>query len=492
MSKRQRKFSSLDNDNVSTILLVDDSAVATKMASSLFQSYNITVISCESAEKGLELLKARCAEIDLVIIDVIMPQVNGVELLVWIKEDFELSHVPVCMLSGLEDSALSDLCIERGAEGVFLKPLDNAQVIKLLGETEGYASRHGHVVVGQAAPVFKLCDSNFSDVVLSPSSFGGIHVILAFVPSVFDPQLYDADGFFLQLFRQFCDVCSEFSSETFTFLCVTGDLPWSLNAAKSLFNIPFRLLADPTKKIFRQFFGSNSDRSSCLLHLDKRRIIREKWLFSAGHAFPDLSSWIRLRNEGDKDIDLAAESRREAYAAAAGGETREGLLADMAAAHVAAVPQTLISVVSPSPAAQAIVDNSPLQSQSAASSLPPLRAWRVFVVDDSGVAAAAACSQLEHRGHTAISVSSSRAIERLLSSQISDSDVVLLDILSPLHHGMSLLSTIKSMSVLRGLAVVVISVIDSKELREAAMGQGALGLITKPFQLDALFNLLPR
>jgi CheY-like chemotaxis protein len=55
-----------------------------------------------SARKGYDVLVARFEDVKIVFLDVVMPEVDGVECLQWIKENPEIAHIPVYMLSGLE------------------------------------------------------------------------------------------------------------------------------------------------------------------------------------------------------------------------------------------------------------------------------------------------------------------------------------------------------------------------------------------------------
>lgn len=111
-----------------TVLLIDDSAIASKVASKVLQRLNFQVLVADSAQKGFNILKEKVKEIRLIFLDVVMPQVDGVECLTWIKDDPSVAHIPVYMLSGLEDQTLTDICIEKGAARMFMKPL-NVEII---------------------------------------------------------------------------------------------------------------------------------------------------------------------------------------------------------------------------------------------------------------------------------------------------------------------------------------------------------------------------
>ena len=63
---------------------------------------------------------------DLVLLDIEMPGLDGIEVLERLKADAELRHVPVIMISGVDDNASVVRCIEAGAEDFLPKPFDPA------------------------------------------------------------------------------------------------------------------------------------------------------------------------------------------------------------------------------------------------------------------------------------------------------------------------------------------------------------------------------
>jgi len=83
----------------------------------------------EMAADGLEakrLLEAK--PFDLVVSDIEMPNMNGFELLAWIKKDAARSKVPVIMLSSLEDPDVLARCRKLGAADYIVKPFTKEKV----------------------------------------------------------------------------------------------------------------------------------------------------------------------------------------------------------------------------------------------------------------------------------------------------------------------------------------------------------------------------
>jgi DNA-binding response OmpR family regulator len=68
-----------------------------------------------------------------VLFDVIMPGVDGAEVLSWIKKESELRHVPVIMISGLDDDERTAKCNVQGAEDYLAKPVKLVLLDALVG-----------------------------------------------------------------------------------------------------------------------------------------------------------------------------------------------------------------------------------------------------------------------------------------------------------------------------------------------------------------------
>ena len=78
--------------------------------------------TANDGKQALELLQSK--RFDLVLLDIMMPELNGYQVLEHLKNDAELRHVPVIMISAVEDIASVVRCIELGAEDYLQKPFD--------------------------------------------------------------------------------------------------------------------------------------------------------------------------------------------------------------------------------------------------------------------------------------------------------------------------------------------------------------------------------
>jgi len=107
------------------ILLVDDDARVRELVRVNLEFEGYTVREAGSAEEGLAAIDE--ARPDLILLDVMMPQVDGWEMLRRIQERHGAGAIPVVMFSGQVESG--DVARERGAQGFVGKPFDLQQLI---------------------------------------------------------------------------------------------------------------------------------------------------------------------------------------------------------------------------------------------------------------------------------------------------------------------------------------------------------------------------
>ncbi len=102
------------------ILIVDDSVSVRKALERLLSPRQYMVLSASSAEHAMELIANDVP--NLIIADVVMPNMNGFELTARLKSLDRFRHVPILLISGIVDSAVTAQAKEAGAEGVVSKP----------------------------------------------------------------------------------------------------------------------------------------------------------------------------------------------------------------------------------------------------------------------------------------------------------------------------------------------------------------------------------
>ncbi len=105
------------------ILVVDDEEDILSFIEKILKYKGYDVITADSGGKALEILNSG-VKVDLVILDIMMPDVNGWEVCRKIKSDPKLSHIPVVMLSALFLEEHVKTSFEVGADDHITKPID--------------------------------------------------------------------------------------------------------------------------------------------------------------------------------------------------------------------------------------------------------------------------------------------------------------------------------------------------------------------------------
>ena len=107
-----------------TILVVDDDPLNRRL---LVRALHAEGHRTVEAGNGVEALEALVAEQpDVMLLDVLMPELDGFGVLIAMKDLPAVSHIPVVMISSLEDQAGILRCIELGADDFLPKPADAA------------------------------------------------------------------------------------------------------------------------------------------------------------------------------------------------------------------------------------------------------------------------------------------------------------------------------------------------------------------------------
>ncbi len=113
------------------ILIADDSSAARSLLAA--ELSEVTNIEIERASSGLEAIKLlKTTEIDLVVTDVHMPEINGLELVRFIKADARLKSIPVIVMSTESDEADRLRGLSLGADDYLAKPFTAKELRRLI------------------------------------------------------------------------------------------------------------------------------------------------------------------------------------------------------------------------------------------------------------------------------------------------------------------------------------------------------------------------
>lgn len=143
--------------NSFSVLFVDDEADYVGSLIKRMQRRNIDAYGAGSGLEALDFLAARHAEIDVVVLDVRMPGMDGIAVLKKVKAQYPL--IEVVMLSGHANLAVAKEGMETGAFDYLMKPVDMDELLyklqdayqkKALQEAKIDRLEQGRAAVGQA------------------------------------------------------------------------------------------------------------------------------------------------------------------------------------------------------------------------------------------------------------------------------------------------------------------------------------------------------
>lgn len=105
-----------------TILIVDDDPPSRKALAAQVVQFGFAVIEVGSGREALRTVSRE--RVDAVLLDVVMPDVYGIDVLMQIKADPRTENVPVLVMTGLSDRDMRLSVLAAGAEEMLAKPVD--------------------------------------------------------------------------------------------------------------------------------------------------------------------------------------------------------------------------------------------------------------------------------------------------------------------------------------------------------------------------------
>lgn len=113
-----------DNRMLGAILIVDDSEANRDLLSRRLELHGHRTMVARNGQEALGRLRDQTLTFDVVLLDIVMPVLDGYEVLRQIKADERLRHLPVIMISALDEMDSVIRCIEMGADDYLSKPFD--------------------------------------------------------------------------------------------------------------------------------------------------------------------------------------------------------------------------------------------------------------------------------------------------------------------------------------------------------------------------------
>jgi two-component system, OmpR family, alkaline phosphatase synthesis response regulator PhoP len=118
-----------DSDSVtkSTILIVDDERDILDLIEYNLKKEGFLVVTAEDGEEGIE--RARQVKPDLVLLDIMMPKMDGLEVIDMMRQDANLKDIPVIFLTARSDEKTEVKGLDRGADDFLTKPISTTKLV---------------------------------------------------------------------------------------------------------------------------------------------------------------------------------------------------------------------------------------------------------------------------------------------------------------------------------------------------------------------------
>lgn len=114
------------------VLIVDDSPTETRKLAGMLQKSGHSVLSAESGELGVEM--ARSEQPDVVLMDIVMPGLNGFQATRQLTRSQDTSHIPVIIVTTKDQETDRVWGARQGAKAYLAKPVNEKTLMKTINE----------------------------------------------------------------------------------------------------------------------------------------------------------------------------------------------------------------------------------------------------------------------------------------------------------------------------------------------------------------------
>lgn len=115
-----------------TVVIADDDIRNVFSLTKALETYGMTVLSASDGKEALSILEGNSDKVDIVLMDMMMPEMDGFESISRIRKNPKLNHLPILAVTAKAMIGDREKCIEAGASDYISKPVDIDQLISLL------------------------------------------------------------------------------------------------------------------------------------------------------------------------------------------------------------------------------------------------------------------------------------------------------------------------------------------------------------------------
>ena len=110
-----------------TVLIVEDNELNMKLFNDLLEAHGYSTLKTGSGIEAMEL--ARAHRPDLILMDIQLPEVSGLEVTKWLKEDDDLKSIPIVAVTAFAMKGDEERIREGGCEAYLSKPISVAKFL---------------------------------------------------------------------------------------------------------------------------------------------------------------------------------------------------------------------------------------------------------------------------------------------------------------------------------------------------------------------------
>jgi two-component system cell cycle response regulator DivK len=115
------EVSEMVNGAIKTVLVVEDNDLNMKLFHDLLEAHGYNILQTKDGMEALQL--ARQHRPDLILMDIQLPEVSGLEVTKWLKEDDKLKSIPVIAVTAFAMKGDEEKIREGGCEAYIAKPI---------------------------------------------------------------------------------------------------------------------------------------------------------------------------------------------------------------------------------------------------------------------------------------------------------------------------------------------------------------------------------
>lgn len=110
------------------VLLIDDEPGMVKLVSRKLEMIGFEVVTAADGQDGLT--KARLGRPDVIVLDLVLPKLSGLEVCAALKQDPQYQHIPIIICTGMGQAMDEKLCRECGANAYINKSHDTSALVE--------------------------------------------------------------------------------------------------------------------------------------------------------------------------------------------------------------------------------------------------------------------------------------------------------------------------------------------------------------------------